>query len=102
MCNPIFAMVTGTKDPDKYESVDATRIKRYTAYYIRKNRSKPLLTFVKNAKVPIEHFFNDHTWCDSLWYWSKKIEDKKNRVSLIEEKGMTVYLTNLNTLEKII
>ena len=63
---------------------------------------KPLLTFVNNAKAPIEHLFNDHTWCDSLWYWSKKIEDKKNRVSLIEEKGMTVYLTNLNTLEKII
>ena len=34
MCNPIFAMVTGTKDPDKCRYVDATRIKRYTVYYI--------------------------------------------------------------------
>ena len=34
MCKPIFAMISGTKDPDKCKSVDAKRIKRYTSYYI--------------------------------------------------------------------
>ena len=77
MCKPIFAMVTGTKDPDKCKIVDATRIKRYVSYYIRQNRDKSPLDFVKNAKAPIEHLFNDHTWCDSSWCWSKDMEEKE-------------------------
>ena len=80
MCKPIFAMVTGTKDPDKCKTVDATRIKRYASYYIRQNRSKPLAVFVKNAKAPIEHLFNDHTWCDSSWCWSKDVNEKKDQI----------------------
>ena len=44
MCKPIFAMVTNTKDPDKCKNVNATRIKRYTSYYIRQNGSVPYLT----------------------------------------------------------
>ena len=35
MCKPVFAMISKTKDPDKCKSVNATRIKRYTSYYIR-------------------------------------------------------------------
>ena len=61
MLKPIFAMVTDTKDPDKCKAVDAARIKRYASYYIRQNREKPLAEFVKNARAPIEHLFNDHT-----------------------------------------
>ena len=80
MCKPIFGMVTGTKDPDKCKIVDATRIKRYASYYIRQNRSNPLAEFVKNAKAPIEHLFNDHTWCNATWCWSKEMEEKKEQI----------------------
>ena len=73
-------MVSGTKAPDRCKTMDATRIKRYASYYIRQNRTKPLLDFVKNAKAPIEHLFNDHTWCDSSWCWSKTIEEKKEQI----------------------
>ena len=80
MCKPIFAMVSDTKDPDKCKTVDATRIKRYTSYYIRQNRTKPLSKFVKNARAPIEHLFNDHQWCNSSWCWAKELEEKKTRL----------------------
>lgn len=69
MCKSIFATVSDTKDPNKCKIVDATRIKRYTSYYIRQNRPGPLLDFIANAKAPIEHLFNDHTWCSSSWCW---------------------------------
>ena len=80
MCKPIFGMISETKDPDKCKTVDATRIKRYASYYIRQNRTKPLLDFVANAKAPIEHLFNDHSWCDSSWCWSKELEDNEQKI----------------------
>ena len=80
MCKPIFAMVTNTKDPDKCKNVDATRIKRYTSYYIRQNRSRPLVEFVANAKAPIEHLFNDHSWCDASWCWSKELQEGTHKI----------------------
>ena len=87
MCKPLFAMVTESKDPDKCKRVDAIRIKRYTSYYIRQNRTKPLSEFVANAKAPIEHLFNDHTWCDSSWCWSKQlIESKELIINSIRNK----------------
>jgi len=72
MLKPIFAMISNTKDPDKYKTVNATRINRYTAYYIRQNRGRPLLEFVANAQAPIEHLFNNHTWCNSAWCWESR------------------------------
>ena len=88
MLKPIFAMVTDTKDPDKCKAVDATRIKRYTSYYIRQNRELSLDKFVKNARAPIEHLFNDHTWCDESWCYSKELQVNKDRIvqSVIDAK----------------
>ena len=100
MCKPVFAMISKTKYPDKCKTVNTTRIKRYTSYYIHQNCTKPLLDFVANAKAPIEHLLNDHSWCDSSWCWSKKIEDNKQNivsalldsdVSYTQYKGHKLY-----------
>ena len=75
-------MVVNTQDPDQCKNVDFTCIKQYNSYYIRQNRSKPLLKFFSNAKAPVEHLFNDRTWCDPLWCWAKEVAAKKMRLCL--------------------
>lgn len=55
MSKPIFAMITTTKDPNTCKKWDAIRIKRYTEYYIRQNRTKHLHILVYNVKVSVEH-----------------------------------------------
>lgn len=72
---PIFVMIYTTKDLNICKKLDALRIKRYTRYYIRQNRTKPLPVFIDNVKAPVEHLFNDHTWCDTSWYWAKDVKD---------------------------
>ena len=73
-------MISGTKDPDKCKSVDAKQIKRYTSYYIHQNRNKPLAKLIANSKAPVEHLFNDHTWCDPSWCWAKEVSVKKDQI----------------------
>ena len=92
MCKAIFAMVSDTKDPDKCKTVDATRIKRYTSYYIRQNRSGPLLDFVANAKAPIEHLFNDHTWCNPSWCWSKEVQENEDKITSVLLAKKVIYI----------
>ena len=91
MCSPIFAMISDTKDPDKCKHNDATRIKRYTGYYIRQNRTKDLDTFVRNAKAPIEHLSNEHSFCDAEWCWSKAMQEEEHKVleHIMKQQVMT-------------
>ena len=73
MCKPFFAMVTTSKDPSQCKMIDALRLKRYTGYYLRQNRTKDLCQFVANARAPVEHLFNNHQWCNEQWCWAKGI-----------------------------
>ena len=76
MAKPIFAMVTNNKDQSKLKMIDALRIKKYIGCYILQNRNKDFNTFVRNAVAPIEHMFNDHSFCDTSWCPSKEMDEK--------------------------
>ena len=92
MCKLIFGIVTTIKDPEKCKNVDTTRIKRYTSYYIRQNRTGPLLDFVANTKAPIEHLFNNHTCCDSSWCWSKELQEGKQKIASVLTKRKVTHI----------
>ena len=36
---------------------------------------KPFEEFVRNAQAPIEHLFQDHTFCDKSWCYAKNISE---------------------------
>ena len=44
------------------------------------NRNAPLEDFVKLARAPIEHLFNNHEWCDPEWCWSKSLSEKQEKM----------------------
>ena len=83
MCKPIFAMVSNNKDPDQCKLIDATRIKRYTGYYIRQNRNKSIDEFIRNARAPIEHLFNNHEFCNLSWCWAKDLVALAERIGVL-------------------
>ena len=80
MAKPIFAMVTNNKDQSKLKMIDVLRIKKYIGCYILQNRNKDFNTFVRNAVAPIEHMFNDHSFCDSSWCPSKEMNEKVHKL----------------------
>ena len=36
--------------------------------------------FVKRARTPIEHLFNNHEWCDPEWCWAKSLNEKQEKM----------------------
>ena len=60
MVKPIFNMVSNVKDPDRCKKIDPLRLRKYTGCYIAKHRHLSLNEFVRNAKAPVDHLFNDH------------------------------------------
>ena len=80
MAKPLFAMATKTKDPQKLKMIDAMRMKKYIGCYITQNRQGNLQEFVSNAVAPAEHLFDDHSFCDSSWCYSKEIEESVHKI----------------------
>ena len=72
MSKPLFAMTTKTKDPTKLKMIDAMRMEKYIGYYITQNMS--------NAIAPVEHLFDEHSFCDSSWCYSKEIEESVHKI----------------------
>ena len=77
MVKPIFAKVSKTKP---IKNIDAMRIKKYTSCYIVQNREGDFNKFVANALAPIEHLFNEHSYCDAEWCWSKEMDEKVHEI----------------------
>ena len=52
--------------------------------------------FIANARDPIEHLFNDHTWCDSAWCWAKEVSDKIGKVmKAVSNKCVDIFSSGL-------
>ena len=60
------------------QQIDKFRIKKVQwvlyCFQIQQNFN----TFVKSAMTLMEHIFNDHSSCDSLWYYEKEMEGESN------------------------
>jgi len=67
MVKPIFKMASNVKDPDRCNKINPLRLRKYTGCYIAQHRHLPLDGFLRNAKAPVEHLFNDHQWCGTSW-----------------------------------
>ena len=80
MLKPIFANVTKSKNNNGIKNIDAMRLKKYTSCYIHQNQNGDLNKFVSNAIAPVEHLFNDHSFCDPAWYWSKDVEQNVEKI----------------------
>ena len=65
MVKPIFTKVSKTKAINRIKNIDAIRIKKYTSCYIVQNREGDFKKFVANVLAPIEHLFNEHSYCDA-------------------------------------
>ena len=87
MVKGIFAKVSKTKAINKIKNIDAMRIKKYTSCYIIQNREGDFKKFVANALAPIEHLFNEHTYCDAEWCWSKEMDDKVHELLSTKTKS---------------
>ena len=87
MLKPIFGKVTNAKGKIGIRKVDAMRIKKYTAFYIMQNREGDFNYFLKNARAPIEHLFNEHAFCDASWCWAK---DMQKRVDEVVRKRLEI------------
>ena len=74
-------MTSVTRNPDEIKTIDALRLKKYTACYISQNRDGNFEKFVQNARAPIEYLFANHEFCDNSWCWSKEIDEVKMKVS---------------------
>ena len=80
MVKPIFKLVSGVKDLDCCKKIDPLRLRKYTRCYISQNRNLPIDDFVRNAKAPVEHLFNDHQWCNASWCWAKDLDNKTHKM----------------------
>ena len=82
---PIFRMCSSTvKDPGRCKSVNFLRVKKYTSCYVLMNRHLNIESCVSNAKSPVKHIFNCHTWCDAAWCWVKELDDTTQNMTTSE------------------
>ena len=51
----------------------------------RKDPNMTLERFVKNSRVPIEHHFHNHQWCNASWCPFKEWDDKELQTILAEQ-----------------
>ena len=56
------------------------RHKKYTSCYIHQNRNGDLKKFVRNMIAPVKHLFNDHSFCDPAWCWSKDVQQNVEKI----------------------
>ena len=89
MIKPIFARATKTRDNKRIKMIDALRIKKYTSLYVFQNRTGSFDKFVNNALAPVEHLFNEHSFCDSAWCWSRELEEQVDKI-LVHKMNMKV------------
>jgi hypothetical protein len=61
--------------------------KNYTSCYIIQNREGDFKKFVANALAPIKHLFNEHTYCDVEWCWSKEMDEKVHELLSTKTKS---------------
>jgi hypothetical protein len=57
------------------EKSDAERISRNLAFALYMHHDKPIYEFVKHMRVAVEHHFDNHDGCDSIWCGTKKSID---------------------------
>ena len=94
MVKGVFAKATKTKNPNKIKTIDAMRLKKYVGCYISQNRNGCFKKFVRNARAPVEHLFDDHSFCDSTWCWSKEIEQTVDEImKKVRRKGKLSLFT---------
>ena len=84
---PIFAKVSKTKAINRIKNIDTMRIKKYTSCYIVQNREGDFNKFVANVLAPIEHLFNEHSYCDAEWCWSKEMDEKVHEILSTKTKS---------------
>ena len=87
MAKPFFALAGLSKRMSTCSKLDAIRIKRNLGWYIRGSIKNPSMTFedfVRNAKAPVLHHFDDHRCCDASWCWKKDLDDKEHLAVLGE------------------
>ena len=89
MLKGIFARASKTKDKNKIKTIDALRIKKYTSLYIHQNRTGDFKHFVANAMAPVEHLFNEHSFCSAQWWWSKELQQQVDKI-ITHKKNKTV------------
>ena len=76
MASPVFSMATTTKDPSKRRMIDAMGAKHYIGCCILKNNQLPVDQLRQKMTPPIEHFSNNHEWCDVDWCWVKELDSR--------------------------
>ena len=97
MVRKIFGKAVKSKDPQKIKTIDALRLKKYTSLYIHQNRTGDFKDFVSNAMVPVEHLFNEHSFCNPEWCYSKAIEQKVDEVIVFKKTKMVSNVLNCET-----
>ena len=89
MVRNIFAKAVKSKNAQKIKTIDALRIKKYTSLYIHQNRTRDFSSFLTNAMVPVEHLFDNHSFCNPEWCYSKALEDKIDEIILLKKTNGT-------------
>ena len=97
MVRKIFGKAVKSKDPQKIKTIDALRLKKYTSLYIHQNRTGDFKEFVSNAMAPVEHLFNEHSFCNPEWCYSKAIEQKVDEVIVFKKTKMVSNVLNCET-----
>ena len=92
MAKPFFSLANLSNRLSTCTKIDAMRVKRNIGWYVRcycSDDSKTFDEFVKNAKAPVLHHFDDHSCCDSSWCWKKYLGDKE--IKYYEEGKYSLY-----------
>ena len=76
--------------------VDAIRFKKYFGYMIKSNRSKIVFESMGASMVVVEHFFDNHEFCDERWCKPLKQKEggKRSLVNHFIVKKMVLSFTN--------
>ena len=99
MAKPFFALASLPKRLSTCTKLDAIRIKRNIGWYIRGSIANDNIcfdTFVRDAKAPILHHFDDHRCCDPSWCWKKDL-DLKEHASIVN----SVELMNTRSTRRL-
>ena len=100
MVRNIFAKAVKSKNVQKIKTIDALRTKKYTSLYIHQNRTGDFSSFLANAMAPVEHLFNNHSFCNPEWCYSKALEDKIDEIIVLKKPKWYVQNNCIHTFNQ--
>ena len=97
VAKPIYALASMTLKESKVRRLDAMRVKKNYAYFIKQTRCKSFEEMKQQRYAPIEHIFDNHEFCHAEWCHRKREIEAGVKES---SKGVGYYRDKSNVVDR--